>query len=311
MTGSADFLARPAPLVQWVAVNTLNKSLSSKLPVGRLPVIGSRMDRSPVVAVVKLHGVISPTPSPIGKGVLNLNALDTVLTKAFGHERLAAVALAVNSPGGSATQSALIGERIRSLAAEKGVPVLAFCEDVAASGGYWLACAADEIYAHSTSLVGSIGVVSSGFGLDGLLERLGVERRVHTAGEHKVRLDPFRPEKPEDVDWLKGLQGKLHEQFVAWVRERRGRKLVESAEELFTGEVWTGARAKELGLVDALGTMRTVVDDRFPGARLAMTEPKRPLLARLGSGPAAGPAVGMSALFEAVEHRAVWSRYGL
>jgi signal peptide peptidase SppA len=288
-------------------VNTLNKSLSSRLPTGKLPVIGRRFDRSPVVAVVKLHGVISPTPSPLGKGVLNLNALDTVLTKAFGHTRLAAVALAINSPGGSATQSALIGERIRSLAAEKGVPVLAFCEDVAASGGYWLACAGDEVYAHSTSMVGSIGVVSSGFGLTGLLDRLGVERRVHTAGEHKVRLDPFRPEKPEDVDWLKGLQGKLHEQFVAWVRERRAGKLAESAEELFTGEVWTGARARELGLVDSLGTLREVVDRHFPDARLVTTEPRRPLLARIG----AGQTAGVSAVLDAVEQRATWSRYGL
>jgi len=136
------------------------------------------------------------------------------------------------------------------------VPVLAFCEDVAASGGYWLACAADEIYAHATSLVGSIGVVSAGFGMSGLLERFGVERRVHTAGDRKVRLDPFRPERPEDVEWLQGLQADLHEQFVAWVRERRGDKLSGDEADLFSGEVWTGAKAHELGLVDGLGTLR-------------------------------------------------------
>src|SRR6266566_6146853 len=165
----------------------------------KLPVVGDRVDRRPVVAVVKLHGVISPAASPIGRGSINLGAVESALTRAFQHGRLVAVALAVNSPGGAATQSAMVAERIRGLAQESRVPVLGFCEDVAASGGYWLACAADEIYAHASSLVGSIGVVSAGFGLTGLLDRLGVERRVYTAGDNKVRLDPFRPEKPEDV----------------------------------------------------------------------------------------------------------------
>ena len=141
----------------------------------RIPVLSDRVDRSPVVAVVRLHGVITPTPTPVSRGTISLHLVESALTRAFGHDRLAAVALAINSPGGSATQSALVAERIRGLAAKKKVPVLAFCEDVAASGGYWLACAADEVYAHATSLVGSIGVVSAGFGLTRLLERVGVE----------------------------------------------------------------------------------------------------------------------------------------
>jgi signal peptide peptidase SppA len=288
--------------------------LTEKLAV-RLP--GSRAHGGPVVAVVKLHGVITPTPSPLARGTININTVESALTRAFDHERLQAVALTINSPGGSPTQSALVGERIRELARRKKVPVLAFCEDVAASGGYWLACAADEIYAHTTSLVGSIGVVSAGFGLTGLLERVGVERRVHTAGAYKVRLDPFRPEKDEDVEWLKGLQGQLHDQFVAWVTERRGDKLAKNGGkdgDLFTGEVWIGAQARELGLVDGVGNLREVIAERFPDAELFVAEPKRPLLARLGLGGAAaglGAADRVMAAVEAVEIRATWARFGL
>ena len=281
----------------------------------KLPLIGDRVDRSPVVAVVRLHGVITPTPSPLGRGSISLNAVEAALTKAFGHDRLLAVALAINSPGGSPTQSALVGERIRQLAAKRNVPVLAFCEDVAASGGYWLACAADEIYAHRTSMVGSIGVITAGFGLNGLLERFGVERRVYTAGEHKHRLDPFSPVKDEDIAWLKGLQGDLHSQFTDWVKQRRGDKLADNPD-LFTGEIWTGAKAKELGLVDGLGSLREIVGNKFPGAEITVAEPRKPLLARLGI------AGGSSALFgtagdkvlsaiDAIEQRAAWSRFGL
>ncbi|MBO0841349.1 MAG: S49 family peptidase, partial [Sciscionella sp.] len=265
-------------------------SVTEKLSA-RLPALSERVDRSPVVAVVKLHGVISPTPTPLARGVINLAAVEPALTRAFGHDRLVAVALAINSPGGAPTQSALVAERIRQLAGKHDVPVLAFCEDLAASGGYWLACAADEIYAHQTSMVGSIGVLSAGFGLTGLLDRLGIERRVHTAGKHKVRLDPFRPEKQEDVTWLAGMHRQLHEQFVDWVRQRRGDKLpaeladaVDADDGLFTGEVWTGARALELGLIDGLGTLREVIGERYPDAKITVAEPRKPLLARLGVG---------------------------
>ncbi len=276
-------------------------SVTEKL-TARLPM--NRATAKPVVAVVKLHGVITPTPSPLSRGTININTVEQALTKAFDHDRLSAVALAVNSPGGAPTQSALVSERIRELADRKKVPVIAFCEDVAASGGYWLACAADEIYAHSSSLVGSIGVVTAGFGLHGLLERIGVDRRVYTAGAHKVRLDPFRPEKDEDVEWLKGLQAQLHEQFVSWVKQRRGDRL-NDGDDLFTGEVWTGAKAAELGLVDGVGNLRAVITKRYPDAELSVAEPKRPLLARLGLGGAT------QSLLTAVEHRALWSRYGL
>jgi signal peptide peptidase SppA len=276
-------------------------SVTEKL-TARLPI--NRATAKPVVAVVKLHGVITPTPSPLARGTININTVEQALTKAFDHDRLKAVALAINSPGGAPTQSALVGERIRELADRKRVPVIAFCEDVAASGGYWLACAADEIYAHSSSLVGSIGVVTAGFGLNQLLERVGVERRVYTAGPNKVRLDPFQQEKDEDVEWLKGLQAQLHDQFVGWVKSRRGDRLADG-EDLFTGEVWTGAKAKELGLVDGVGNLRGILSERFPDAEVSVAEPKRPLLARLGIGGAT------QSLLAAVEHRALWSRYGL
>jgi signal peptide peptidase SppA len=290
------------------------RELVSEKLTARLPMFGDRNNGKPVVAVVKLHGVITPTPSPLARGAININTVESALTRAFDHDRLRAVAITVNSPGGAPTQSALVAERIRELADRKKVPVLAFCEDVAASGGYWLACAADEVYAHRSSLIGSIGVVTSGFGLNGLLERVGVERRVYTAGAHKVRLDPFRPEKDEDVEWLKSLQGQLHDQFVDWVRERRGARLTDG-EELFTGEVWTGAKAKELGLVDGVGNLREVINERYPDAEISVAEPKRPLLARLGiGGSAAGlrsPADLLLAAVEAAEARATWSRFGL
>lgn len=282
-------------------MNSVTEKLTS-----RLPGLGDRGDRD-VVAVVKLHGVITPNPSPLARGTINLAAVESALTRAFDHDRLKAVALLINSPGGAPTQSGLVAERIRQLAdTKKNVPVLAFCEDVAASGGYWLACAADEIYAHRTSMVGSIGVISGGFGFTGLLERFGIERRLHTAGENKSRLDPFSPEKPEDVEWLKKMHTQLHQLFVDWVTERRGDRLTRS-EDLFTGDVWLGQQAKELGLIDDVGNLREVVGKRFPDADIKIAEPKKPLLARLGVG---APAAA-SALLDAVQQKVTWGRYGL
>jgi signal peptide peptidase SppA len=283
--------------------------------VSRLP--GKLGDRSAkgVVSLVRLHGVITPQAGPVPRSVLNAASLDKVLERAFAPDNLAAVALLINSPGGAPTQSALIADRIRGLADEKKVPVLAFCEDVAASGGYWLACAGDEIYAHETSIVGSIGVISAGFGLQGLIERFGIERRLHTAGESKSRLDPFLPEKPDDVEWLRGLQDQLHDMFTAWVTERRGDRL-NTESDLFTGEVWTGARAVGTGLIDGLGTPRAVLAERFPDAEIVPVESRRPLLARLGIGaPAAAatfsPVNSLLGIAEAAEIRALWARYGL
>ncbi len=283
--------------------------VTERLP-GRL---GDVADRQ-VVSVLRLQGVITPSASPLSRMAINLTTAEPLLRKAFAPPRLAAVAIVINSPGGAATQSALVADRIRGYADERGVPVLAFCEDVAASGGYWLACAADEIYAHPTSLVGSIGVVSGGFGLVGLLDRLGVERRLHTAGVNKARLDPFLPEQADDVAWLEGMQAELHELFKGWVRQRRGSKLT-SETDLFTGEVWPGARAADLGLVDGLGTPRSILSSRFPDAEPVRVDARRSLLARLGlaGAPAArgaGPDA-LLALWEAAELRATWARFGL
>ncbi|QFU85367.1 S49 family peptidase [Amycolatopsis sp. YIM 10] len=280
-------------------------SVTDKL-TSRIPGLADRGERKDVVSVVKLHGVITPQASPLSRGAINLSALETALTRAFDHDRLKAVALLINSPGGAPTQSGLVAERIRQLADKKGVPVLAFAEDVAASGGYWLACAADEIFAHRTSLVGSIGVISGGFGFAELLERFGVERRLHTAGENKSRLDPFSPEKPEDVEWLKKLHTQLHELFVNWVKERRGERL-KGGGELFTGDVWLGTKAVELGLIDGVGNLREVLAERYPDAEIAIAEPKKPLLAKLGLG---APAAA-SAVLDAVSTKAAWARFGL
>ena len=271
------------------------------------------------VAVVRLEGIIGGIGP--GRNGLTADNLESNLTRAFETERLKAVVLVINSPGGSPTQSEYIAERIRQLSSEKGVRVLAFCEDVAASGGYWIACAADEIYAAHTSIVGSIGVVSSGFGLQDLISRVGVERRVHTAGENKSRLDPFIPEKSEDVAWLRGLQDDLHAAFITWVRQRRGTKLVGPDAELFNGDVWVGRAAVDAGLVDGIGVLRSVMAERFPDAELEIIASPKPLLARLAGGIASDTTMaGMSAeavdglvggTISAVDRRAQWMRFGL
>jgi len=214
---------------------------------------------APVVGVIRLDGVIGRM-GPIYRG-LTLAALADSLERAFRLRHLKAVALAINSPGGSAVQSSLIAGRIRDLADEHDVPVYAFAEDVAASGGYWLALAADEIYADGNSIIGSIGVVSSGFGFTELIKRIGVERRLHTAGDKKAMLDPFSPEKPADVRHLKDLQKDIHENFTAMVRDRRGDKLKADDKKLFSGAFWTGPRALEMGLIDGLGTNQNAVEE--------------------------------------------------
>ncbi|AZZ80343.1 MULTISPECIES: S49 family peptidase [Gordonia] len=265
------------------------------MTAGPLAAVGKKFAKSRAehVAVVRLDGPIGA--AGMGKHGLTTDTVEPVLKRAFATERLKAVVVVINSPGGSPAQSEYIAERIRQLSAEKGVPVLAFCEDVAASGGYWVACAADEIYAAHTSIVGSIGVVSSGFGFSALLDRFGVQRRLYATGENKARLDTFSPEVAEDVEWLKGLQGQLHEAFIAWVRQRRGKKLTASDEELFNGDVWVGHRAAELGLVDGIGVMRSVVAERYPDAEITVIEAPKPLLARL-----VGNQMSVSGLAESV-----------
>lgn len=215
---------------------------------------------APTVAVIRLNGVIGQ--GGIGRKGLTLDGLSLAIERAFSFRNLKAVALEVNSPGGSPVQSDLIAGRIRALAAEKDVPVIAFCEDVAASGGYWIACAADEIYAMPGTILGSIGVISAGFGFVEAIDKLGVERRVHTAGKEKAILDPFQPEKPADLKILKRVQGDLHDQFKEWVISRRDGRL-SADKDLFTGAFWTGREAIDLGLADGIGNRRDVMRARF------------------------------------------------
>ncbi|PIW27006.1 MAG: S49 family peptidase [Rhodospirillales bacterium CG15_BIG_FIL_POST_REV_8_21_14_020_66_15] len=281
--------------------------------LGAVPLIGALLEPPPVVAVLRLSGVIGSIGA-FRRG-LSLSGQADAIERAFKLRNLQAVALAVNSPGGSPVQSSLIAGHIRQLAEEKQVPVVAFCEDVAASGGYWLACAADEIYADASSIIGSIGVVSGGFGLQGLIEKLGVERRLHTAGEKKAMLDPFQPEKPADVKHLKDIQGDIHLAFKDMVRARRGKRLKGAEKELFSGAFWAGAKALELGLVDGLGDIRSVMRERFgEDVKLKVVGERRGWLRRLRFGatsevPAGADWAGQ--LVAAVEERLTWSRFGL
>lgn len=287
--------------------------------LARVPFIGQILERrlapKPAIAVLPLTGVIAPggMGTPLRRGGLNLAALDRAIETAFRLPRLKAVALAVNSPGGSPVQSALIARRIRQLADEKKVPVLAFCEDAAASGGYWLACAADEIYADGASIVGSIGVISAGFGFTRALDKLGVDRRVYAAGSAKSQLDPFLPEEPEDVLRLRDLQNDLHAQFKDWVVARRGEKLVQD-QDLFDGRFWTGRRALDLGLVDGLGDMHGICHARFgKDVVFRRVGQRRGFLSRwVGSSLADRLGGGLAgAALEVAEERAAWARIGL
>ncbi|MBM3556698.1 MAG: S49 family peptidase [Alphaproteobacteria bacterium] len=266
--------------------------------------------RAPVVPVLRFDGVIGAGMRPGPKG-LALKDLAGPIERAFSWRGARAVALAINSPGGAPVQTALIAGRIRQWAKEKNMPVFAFVEDVAASGGYWLALAADEIWADASSVVGSIGVVAAGFGLQDMIAKLGIERRVHAQGERKAMLDPFRAEKPDEVARLDRLMAEIHETFKAEVRARRAGKLKVAEAELFEGDVWTGRRAVELGLVDGLGDVRTVLRGRF-GDKVKLPVIQRHkgwLRGRLGL--AADPAGQAEALLAALEERLAWARYGL
>lgn len=268
--------------------------------------------RAPVVPVVRLSGVIGAEGTPFRPG-LSLARIEGRLEQAFAVKKAAAVAILINSPGGSPVQSRLIHDRIRQLAGRENRRVLVFCEDVAASGGYLIALAGDEIFVDAASVVGSIGVISQGFGLEGLISRIGVERRVHTAGTRKAILDPFSPERPEDVAHLEALQAEIHAGFIALVRERRGSRLADDPD-LFSGLFWTGARAISLGLADGIGSPRAVLEERFgPDVRLKPVGARKRGWFSLGIGDTRGPdpADLTSGVLSALETRALWSRHGL
>ncbi|MBO0345950.1 S49 family peptidase [Roseibium sp. CAU 1637] len=277
------------------------------------------------IPVVRLQGAIGMSSGPMRQG-LNLASVAQSLDRAFSMKAAPAVALIVNSPGGSPVQSRLIFKRIRDLAKEKEKDVLVFVEDVAASGGYMIAVAGDEIFVDPSSIVGSIGVVSAGFGFPELLKKAGIERRVYTAGENKAILDPFQPEKPDDIAYLKSLQLEIHEVFRDLVKERRGDVLADDPS-LFTGRFWTGRAARDLGLVDGIGDLREVLKERYGAkAEAKLISPPRGLFGRRTSGvgvsalsghndvSALGQDIGagvVGASLAAVEERSLWARYGL
>jgi len=275
-------------------------------------IIPKRFRSGPIVPVVRLSGVIGIS-TPLKPG-LTLANVARLLDRAFKFRRARAVALVVNSPGGSAVQSHLIHERIRQLAAENKLPVIAFVEDVGASGGYLIACAADEIVCDPSSILGSIGVVGATFGFEKALKKLGIERRVYTAGKNKAMLDPFLPENPEDVKRLKAIQQDIHAKFIALVKARRGKKLKGPESALFSGEYWSGSKAVELGLADRLGDIRAVLRERF-GAKVVT-----PMIAERGWFSRKIPGVGAQfeslppgladEIISALEARAIWARYG-
>ena len=269
----------------------------------------------PVVPVVRLSGVIGVS-TPLRPGLMISTAAKT-LERAFSVRNARAVALLINSPGGSPSQSHLIYRRIRDLSAEKKIPVIAFVEDVGASGGYMLSCAADEIICDQFSIVGSIGVVGGSFGFAKLMDKLGVERRLYTSGEHKAMLDPFLPEDAGDVKRLKAIQKDIHERFIALVKERRAGKLKGPEKTLFSGEFWTAPKAIEFGLADSIGDMRSVLRARYgEKVRTPLISAERSLFGRrlqgVGLAAALAGQPGLADdLVSALETRALWARYGL
>ena len=296
----------PSPLTD--AIEGIARGLGPLVPPRFRPDI-------PVVPVLRLAGIIG-TVTPLRPG-LTLAGTARAIARAFSVPRARAVALLINSPGGSPAQSHLIYRRIRQLAEEKNIPVLVFVEDVGASGGYMLACAGDEIICNTFSIVGSIGVVGGGFGFPKLLDKLGIERRVYTSGEHKVMLDPFQPEKADEVKRIKAIQKDIHKHFIALVKERRGAKLKGSDKTLFSGEFWTAQKAIDLGIADSIGDMRSSLRERYGDrVRTPLISADRSFLGRRL--PGVGSVDGLMRqqgfaddLISALEARALWGRYGL
>ena len=255
---------------------------------------------------LRLTGVIGQ--AGIARSGLTIAGIEKLVDKLFSDKKAPAVALIINSPGGSPTQSSLIAEKIINLAKEKNKKVYAFVEDVAASGGYWLACAADEIYLDLNSIVGSIGVISPGFGFVDLIKKIGVERRVYTSGKSKSFLDPFKEEKKEDIDRLKSIQEQIHENFIEYVKSRRGSKLLSSAEnEIFSGLFWVGKKGVELGLADGIGSINQIIREKYGNkAKIKIIDQKKSFLQkRLSS------SINNNDIFNRLEEMIMWSRYGL
>lgn len=274
-----------------------------------MPFIGDFMTQRPKVAVVRLSGVLAD--QAMRKGGLSYAKYAELIERAFAVKDVREVAVVINSPGGAPAQASLLAGLIRQCAQEKKMPVTAFVEDVAASGGYWLACAADKIYVQPSSLVGSIGVIAAGFGFEDFIEKHKIHRRVYTAGHSKSMLDPFLPEKAQDVTRLRQLQDEIHAQFIAWVKERRGARLKGTDADLFEGQIWTGAGGVQAGLADAEGDVRGVYHEKY-GEKVRLMEfaLEKPFLHSLLNTKGPREDLVVQAL-AAVEDRSEWSRYGL
>lgn len=287
-----------------------NNSLKARL----LRLLPARFRRTAVVPVVRLSGTIGAV-TPLRPG-LSLAGITKTLERAFATKGAKAVALVINSPGGSPVQSRQIYSRIRQLAEEKKLPVLVFVEDVAASGGYMIACAGDEIFCDPSSIVGSIGVVGGTFGFQDLIKRVGIERRLYTSGDHKGSLDPFLPENSDDVARLKAIQREIHDTFIALVKGARGARLQGEEGYLFSGEYWAGERSVKLGLVDGIGDLRSTLRARYgEKVHTPLIAPASGLVANLtGRKPGAATLASASGfpdeLISALESRAIWARYG-
>tara|TARA_B100001123_G_scaffold446438_1_gene600943 strand:- start:1607 stop:2431 length:825 start_codon:yes stop_codon:yes gene_type:complete len=263
------------------------------------------------IPTLRLTGVIGQAGTL--KSGLSLNSLDKLIEKLFSEKKSPVVALIINSPGGSPTQSSLIAEKIIAKSKQKKKKVIAFVEDVAASGGYWLACAADEIFIDQNSIVGSIGVISPGFGFVELIKKIGIERRVYTSGKSKSFLDPFKLEKKEDIKRLKDIQEQIHENFISHVKKRRGSRLNKNKiKEIFSGLFWVGQKAIDLGLADGIGSIQTVIRNRFgENAKIKIIEQKRSFIQRKLSTSFSTSLINTDRLIEKIEEKSLWSRYGL
>jgi len=271
----------------------------------------SFFSKSVNIPTLRLSGIIGQ--AGMFRSGLTLNSLDKLIDKLFSDKKSPAVALIINSPGGSPTQSSLIADRIITKSKEKKKKVLAFVEDVAASGGYWLACCADEIFIDQNSVVGSIGVISPGFGFVEFIKKIGVERRIYTSGKSKSFLDPFKAEKEEDIERLKSIQEQIHENFISYVKSRRGEKLKENNySEIFSGLFWVGQKAIELGLADKLGSIHEIVKQKFgEKAKIKFIDQKKSFIQRRLSSSLPNSIIDADKLIEKIEEKALWSRYGL
>ncbi len=289
-------------------------SLIHRLPLWKLPLIGRWFDRSARIAVVRIDGVIGTGGGGFNSPqMVSFQKVEGLLEQAFNRKGIKAVAIVVNSPGGWPVQCSLIGSHIRRLATEKKLPVHAFVEDLAASGGYWIAAAADDVFADPASAVGSIGIISVGFGFHELIQRYGIERRLYTAGTRKSMLDAFTPADPDDVARLSRMQADVHQLFIDHVRDRRGERLSGDPEEMFSGEVFLAGRALEMGLIDGLGHVKPILQEKYGEfVKLERVMERRGWLrAQLGLDRPGMDGTLVAGVMAAIEARLGWARFGL